>query len=94
MNIKIVKIFKLKTCIFIFLFYNIKTLIFFLRKMNLETINTWEEEEEEKTKNIDFLIKELTIEHRNIINEIRDSDIRNSYPYNQDPRFNPKLKQK
>lgn len=62
--------------------------------MNLETINTWEEEEEEKTKNIDFLIKELTIEHRNIINEIRDSDIRNSYPYNQDPRFNPKLKQK
>ena len=91
MNIKIVKIFKLKTCIFIFLFYNIKTLIIFLRKMNLEKINTWEEEE---TKNIDFLIKEITIEHRNIINEIRDSDIRNSYPYDQDPRFNPKLKQK
>lgn len=59
--------------------------------MNLEKINTWEEEE---TKNIDFLIKEITIEHRNIINEIRDSDIRNSYPYDQDPRFNPKLKQK
>ena len=93
MNIKIVKIFKLKTCIFIFLFYNIKTLIIFLRKMNLEKINTWEEEEEE-TKNIDFLIKKLIIEHRKMINEIRDSDIRNSYPYNQDPRFNPKLKQK
>lgn len=92
MNIKIVKIFKLKTCIFIFLFYNIKTLIIFLRKMNLEKINTWEEEEEE-TKNID-LIKKITIEHRNMINEIRDSDIHNSYPYNQDPRFNPKLKQK
>ena len=92
MNIKIVKIFKLKTCIFIFLFYNIKTLIIFLRKMNLEKINTWEEEEE--TKNIDFLIKKLIIEHRKMINEIRDSDIRNSYPYNQDPRFNPKLKQK
>lgn len=91
MNIKIVKIFKLKTCIFIFLFYNIKTLIIFLRKMNLEKINTWEEEE---TKNIDFLIKKLIIEHRKMINEIRDSDIRNSYPYNQDPRFNPKLKQK
>lgn len=90
MNIKIVKIFKLKTCIFIFLFYNIKTLIIFLRKMNLETINTWGEEE---TKNID-LIKKLTIEHRDMINEIRNSDIRNSYPYNQDPRFNPKLKQK
>ena len=90
MNIKIVKIFKLKTCIFIFLFYNIKTLIIFLRKMNLEKINTWEEE----TKNIDFLIKKLIIEHRKMINEIRDSDIRNSYPYNQDPRFNPKLKQK
>ena len=90
MNIKIVKIFKLKTCIFIFLFYNIKTLIIFLRKMNLEKINTWEEEE---TKNID-LIKKLTIEHRKMINEIRNSDIRNSYPYNQDPRFNPKLKQK
>lgn len=90
MNIKIVKIFKLKTCIFIFLFYNIKTLIIFFRKMNLETINTWGKEE---TKNID-LIKKLTIEHRNIINEIRNSDIRNSYPYNQDPRFNPKLKQK
>ena len=90
MNIKIVKIFKLKTCIFIFLFYNIKTLIIFLRKMNLETINTWGEEE---TKNID-LIKKLTIEHRNMINEIRKSDIRNSYPYNQDPRFHPKLKQK
>jgi len=88
MNIKIVKIFKLKTCIFIFLFYNIKTLIIFFRKMNLETINTWGKEE---TKNID-LIKKLTIEHRNIINEIRNSDIRNSYPYNQDPRFNPKLK--
>ena len=92
MNIKIVKIFKLKTCIFIFLFYNIKTLIIFLRKMNLEKINTWEEEEE--TKNIDFLIKKLIIEHRKMINEIRDSDIRNSYPYDQDPRFNPKLKQK
>ena len=90
MNIKIVKIFKLKTCIFIFLFYNIKTLIIFLRKMNLEKINTWEEE----TKNIDFLIKKLIIEHRKMINEIRDSDIRNSYPYDQDPRFNPKLKQK
>lgn len=90
MNIKIVKIFKLKTCIFIFLFYNIKTLIIFFRKMNLETINTWGEEE---TENID-LIKKLTIEHRNMINEIRKSDIRNSYPYNQDPRFNPKLKQK
>lgn len=90
MNIKIVKIFKLKTCIFIFLFYNIKTLIIFLRKMNLETINTWGEEE---TENID-LIKKLTIEHRNMINEIRKSDIRNSYPYNQDTRFNPKLKQK
>lgn len=90
MNIKIVKIFKLKNCIFIFLFYNIKTLIIFLRKLNLETINTWGEE---KTKNID-LIKKITIEHRNIINEIRNSDIRNSYPYNQDPRFNPKLKQK
>ncbi|RAL55693.1 hypothetical protein BLD25_04115 [Candidatus Gracilibacteria bacterium GN02-872] len=88
MNIKIVKIFKLKTCIFIFLFYNIKTLIIFFRKMNLETINTGGKEE---TKNID-LIKKLTIEHRNIINEIRNSDIRNSYPYNQDPRFNPKLK--
>ena len=80
--------------------------------MNLEKINTWEEEEEEKkeeekkeeekkeeekkeeeTKNID-LIKKLTIEHRKMINEIRNSDIRNSYPYNQDPRFNPKLKQK
>ena len=60
--------------------------------MNLEKINTWEEEEE--TKNIDFLIKKLIIEHREMINEIRDSDIRNSYPYNQDPRFNPKLKQK
>jgi len=59
--------------------------------MNLEKINTWEEEE---TKNIDFLIKKLIIEHRKMINEIRDSDIRNSYPYNQDPRFNPKLKQK
>lgn len=58
--------------------------------MNLETINTWGEEE---TENID-LIKKLTIEHRNMINEIRKSDIRNSYPYNQDPRFNPKLKQK
>ena len=93
MNIKIVKIFKLKTCIFIFLFYNIKTLIIFLRKMNLEKINTWEEEEkkEEETKNID-LIKKLTIEHRKMINEIRSSDIRNSYPYNQDPRFKPKLK--
>lgn len=56
--------------------------------MNLEKINTWEEE----TKNIDFLIKKLIIEHRKMINEIRDSDIRNSYPYNQDPRFNPKLK--
>lgn len=64
--------------------------------MNLEKINTWEEEEkkEEETKNIDFLIKKLIIEHRKMINEIRDSDIRNSYPYNQDPRFNPKLKQK
>lgn len=61
--------------------------------MNLEKINTWEEEEEE-TKNIDFLIKKLIIEHRKMINEIRDSDICNSYPYNQDPRFNPKLKQK
>ena len=70
--------------------------------MNLEKINTWEEEEEnkeeekkeeEETKNID-LIKKLTIEHRKMINEIRNSDIRNSYPYNQDPRFNPKLKQK
>lgn len=92
MNIKIVKIFKLKTCIFIFLFYNIKTLIIFLRKMNLEKINTWEEEKkEEETKNID-LIKKLTIEHRKMINEIRSSDIRNSYPYNQDPRFKPKLK--
>ena len=59
--------------------------------MNLEKINTWEEEE---TKNIDFLIKKLIIEHRKMNNEIRDSDIRNSYPYNQDPRFNPKLKQK
>ena len=49
--------------------------------MNLEKINT-----------IDFLIKKITIEHRDMINEIRDSDIRNSYPYNQDPRFNPKLK--
>jgi len=58
--------------------------------MNLEKINTWEEE----TKNIDFLIKKLIIEHRKMINEIRDSDIRNSYPYDQDPRFNPKLKQK
>ena len=57
--------------------------------MNLETINTWGKEE---TKNIDFLIKKITIEHRDMINEIRDSDIRNSYPYNQDPRFNPKLK--
>ena len=56
--------------------------------MNLETINTWGEEE---TKNID-LIKKLTIEHRKMINEIRSSDIRNSYPYNQDPRFKPKLK--
>ena len=91
MNIKIVKIFKLKTCIFIFLFYNIKTLIIFLRKMNLEKINTWGEEE---TKNIDFLIKKITIEHRDMVNEIRNSDIRNSYPYDQDPRFNPKLKQK
>lgn len=62
--------------------------------MNLEKINTWEEEEEEETKNIDFLIKKLIIEHRKMINEIRDSDIRNSYPYDQDPRFNPKLKQK
>lgn len=62
--------------------------------MNLEKINTWEEEEEEETKNIDFLIKKLIIEHWKMINEIRDSDIRNSYPYNQDPRFNPKLKQK
>lgn len=61
--------------------------------MNLEKINTWEEEEEE-TKNIDFLIKKLIIEHRNMVNEIRDSDIRNSYPYDQDPRFNPNLKQK
>ena len=62
--------------------------------MNLEKINTWEEEKkEEETKNID-LIKKLTIEHRKMINEIRSSDIRNSYPYNQDPRFNPKLKQK
>lgn len=48
MNIKIVKIFKLKTCIFIFLFYNIKTLIIFLRKMNLEKINTRGEEETKK----------------------------------------------
>lgn len=59
--------------------------------MNLEKINTWGEEE---TKNIDFLIKKITIEHRDMVNEIRNSDIRNSYPYDQDPRFNPKLKQK